>query len=465
MFCRFVDIHAMLAGRIDLLLALIDHAGLGAQSFVCWYFLCHGILHFLIHQPAGAGLRSAIGPRDRHCGTTLRRLCFFGHETVSFTPLPRVVPVTCPIPPDGQGRAHGHKGCLDATARRALFLAAASEDCGASHIKASILVLASAGLLDWDMRGPDALFGHLIAIGEVNLPAARLFEGHVNALRLIRAYADPSLQADVRRDVKDGLLLGVWGADGHRPLEIVGPGLTGGKKFASGLGVVGKAIVTVGQGSDLRLALLDVSDTARHIHASWRKTGMRATVSGDFDATDLPSAALQWVGAPGQYFNEPLFIGGVWRIAAVQAGGALGLLRAAADNLASLGRLTHEAQVARLAPVLTRALAAAEFTRQAAICAEGPQGLLDPDCAASLSAQARLLTEDVGQDVIAAVERSIGLSHFDVDAVTGRIARDLATYMRQAARDAFLQRAGSWALGQNVAFSTLLGGGGSDARM
>lgn len=123
-----------------------------------------------------------------------------------------------------------------------------------------------------------------------------------------------------------------------------------------------------------------------------------------------------------------------------------------------------EAQVARLAPVLTRALAAAEFTRCAAAYAEGPAGLRDPDKAASMSAQARLLTEDVGQDAIAAVERSVGLAHFDDDAVTGRLARDLATYMRQSARDPLLQRAGAWALGRQGAFSQFLHEEVADAR-
>ena len=171
----------------------------------------------------------------------------------------------------------------------------------------------------------------------------------------------------------------------------------------------------------------------------------------------VPIPIASWIGTPGRYLEEPGFIGGVWRIAAVQLGGTLGLLRAAADHLAAVGRLEAEPQVVRLAPVLTRSLAAGAFVRRAALVAEGPEGLAEPERAASLSAQERLLTEEVGQDAIAAVERSVGLAHFDEDATTGRIARDLATYMRQAARDALLQRAGSWALGQAGPFSALLG--------
>ena len=338
----------------------------------------------------------------------------------------------------------------------AMFDAAAAEDRGEADIAGSVAVLFANGLLRWDAVPASALFTSLVAVGEANLPLARLYEGHVNAVRLVRSLGDAAVQAGVQHDVNAGVLLGVWGAEAADPLAVDGDVLTGGKRFASGLGTVGQAIVTVGQGSAVRLALLDVSDTARHQGATWRKSGMRATASGDFDASGLPASALRWIGAPGQYLQEPGFIGGVWRIAAVQAGGTLGLLRAAADHLAGLGRLMAESQVARLAPVLTRALAAAEFTRSAAIFAEGPAGAQDPDRAASLSAQARLLTEDVGQDAIAAVERSVGLPHFDVDAATGRIARDLATYMRQSARDPLLQRAGGWALARQGAFSQLL---------
>lgn len=286
----------------------------------------------------------------------------------------------------------------------------------------------------------------------------------MNALRLIRSLGDVPLQNEVLRDVEAGLLLGVWGAEGAVALEIDGQTLIEGKRFASGLGIVARAVVTVGQGEEVRLALLDVSDAARHRPETWRKTGMRATASGDFDATGLPTSALRWIGAKGQYLHEPGFIGGVWRIAAVQVGGTFGLLRAAADHLGAMSPLSAEPQVARLAPVLARALAAADFVRRAADCAEGPAGLREPERAASLSARARLLTEEIGQDAIAAVERSVGLPHFDDEAPTGRIARDLASYLRQAARDQLLQRSGSWTLGRRGAYSRLLQGDDLDAR-
>ena len=347
---------------------------------------------------------------------------------------------------------------------KALFEAAVREDTGEALIAGSVGSLAAAGRLLWKERPSNEHFADLVAVAEVNLPLARLYEGHINALKLVRNLGDLKLQASVRQDADNGLLFGVWGAEGAEPLAVRGAYLSGGKRFASGLGTVSRAVVTLGEGAAVRLAVIDVSEIARHSAETWRKTGMRATVSGDFNASGMPATALQWLGSPGQYLQEPGFIGGVWRIAAVQVGGVLGLLRATIDHLAALGRMGAEAQVARLAPVLTRALAAAEFTRRAARCAEGPEGRLDPERAASLSAQARLLTEDVGQDAIAAAERAVGLPHFDVDAPSGRIARDLATYMRQAARDALVQRSGTWALGQEGPYSQLLHSEDPDAQ-
>ena len=384
-------------------------------------------------------------------------LAFLFHETRNLDQFPRDISKVR----SSAATAHRYRRPVP---QQTFFDAAAAEDGGYATISGSVGLLRQAGYLRWDQPAAGVLCADLIALGECNLPAARLYEGHVNALRLIRSLGDIPLQNEVLRDVDAGLLLGVWGAEGAVPLAIDGQTLVGGKRFASGLGSVARAIVTVGQGEGVRLALLDVSDAARHLPDTWRKTGMRATVSGDFDAAGLPASALRWIGAKGQYLHEPGFIGGVWRIAAVQVGGTLGLLRAAADHLGAMSRLSAEPQVARLAPVLTRALAAADFVRRAADCAEGPAGLREPERAASLSAQARLLTEEIGQDAIAAVERSVGLPHFDEDAPTGRIARDLATYLRQAAGDQLLQRAGSWALGRPGPYSRLMHGDDLDAR-
>jgi len=317
--------------------------------------------------------------------------------------------------------------------------AAAAEDSGAD-ITPSVERLLKSGLLETET--PRELADSLAAIAEASLPLARLAEGHVNAIGLIRQFGQTP---------QDGLH-GVWGADGPLPCHSATNRILGTKRFASGLGVVKFAVVTVGRDAETQLAVVDVTDPKRHTQSAWDMLGMRATLSGEIQLDGLEA---RWIGGPGDYFREPSFLGGVWRIAALQLGGTLGLLGAAKDALAAVGHLEADAQVARLAPLLGRAMAGFGLVERAAEIAESPAGCADPDRAVALSIQARLFTEDLAQDAIAAVERSVGLRHFERNAETGRIARDLATYCRQATRDVLEQRAARIALGRPGRLSEL----------
>jgi len=323
---------------------------------------------------------------------------------------------------------------LHSTLFGALRSAAAAEDSGDS-LRTSITAILASGCLD-ETR-PFVLARTLVTIAEANLPAARLAEGHVNARYLLDLHKPDAAPS--------GAFLGVWGADGSEPLRADGEVLRGTKRYASGLGIVTHALVTVPHDRTCRLALINVMDSERHRPSTWKMLGMRATASGDIDLAGLVPV---WIGDPGAYHAEPTFLGGVWRIAALQLGGTLGLIGAARDYLSGLDRMSADAQVTRLAGPLGRAYAAFGLVEKAATVAQGPEGLADPDRSVALSIQARLLTEELAQDTIAAVERAVGLPHFSEGSQTGRIARDLATYCRQAARDAMEQRAGRILLGR-----------------
>ena len=219
-------------------------------------------------------------------------------------------------------------------------------------------------------------------------------------------------------------------------MEKGAAGLTGAKKFASGLGTVTHAIVTVNSGPDVRLALIEVTDVNRADVSGWRMPGMRSTASGRFDFSGLAVSSLLWVGSAGDYVREPYFVGGVWRIAALQIGGAVGLIDAATSHLRSLGRMEADAQKSRLGQVMMRALSGGALVERAARMMLSKM----PEKAVALSIAARLQTEDCALDAIRAVEQSVGLAHFEDGSVTSRRARDLSVYLRQAARDAMLIR-------------------------
>jgi alkylation response protein AidB-like acyl-CoA dehydrogenase len=326
--------------------------------------------------------------------------------------------------------------------------AAAASDEREAGMREGLSLLREAGLLRRSMaQSPEQSARILTRVAEANLSLARLFEGHINVLRLFELYGSDSQLERAEELADQGRLFGVWGADASTPVAISADGrLSGSKRYASGLGLVDHALVTAQSAEGQRLLFLDVTDTARHCHETWEMSGMQATASGDFNFDGMTAEARTLVGEPGSYMSEPGFVSGTWRIAAVQLGGTLGLLRKATTALHDRGHLEAEAHLARLAPILIRALAAGSYIVRAAETAEGPAARAEPERAAVLSAASRLLTEEIGQAAIAAVEQSVGLRMFERQSTVGRAARDLATYMRQVARDAFLMRVARYGL-------------------
>ncbi|WP_118135529.1 acyl-CoA dehydrogenase [Oceanicella sp. SM1341] len=306
---------------------------------------------------------------------------------------------------------------------------------------AGIRAMARDGALDSLTRQPPQRVARRLAgLAARDLSLARLAEGHVNALTLIRRLGTPEQLASCTGPTRRGALFGVWGADGPVPVTLRHGRLAGDKRYASGLGVVDVALVSAGAREGQRLVLVDARDPARHRPQDWEMSGMQASRSGGFDCEGLPAGPDALLGAPGDYMREPWFVGGTWRIAALQLGGTLGLLERAARVLHARGQMEAEPHLIRLTPVLIRARAALPAVIAAAEHAEGPAGQADPEGAAVASAACRLLTEELGLAAIPAVEQSLGLEMFRQDSPAGAMARDLAAYMRQVARDAFLRR-------------------------
>ena len=340
----------------------------------------------------------------------------------------------------------GPTSALSDVAQQTLQSRAADEEGGALAIGGSIDILRQAGLMLQDgAEDAPATAKALMQIGAANLSVGRLFEGHVNALRLIRLYGSKAQRSHAERLIASDALFGVWGADGKRPVTLTQSGDLGGEKlFASGLGTVTHALITANSGPEVQLILVDVRDRQRADASQWHMSGMRATASGKYDFSGLSTQKDDLIGAPGDYLREPHFVGGVWRIAALQAGASAGLLAAAAGKLRDMERLDAEAQKARLMQVLMRVWAGMALVERAASAAQSNDFSCDTLVANAIAA--RLYTEEIGLEAINAVEQSLGLGHFTQASETGRMARDLSVYLRQAARDAFLQRAARHAL-------------------
>ena len=337
-----------------------------------------------------------------------------------------------------------HIDALSDATRQALRDAAFVEESGERPIAASIDILRDAGLMFEDgAASPLRTARALMQIGAANLSVGRLWEGHVNALRLVRLYGTKVQIQHAEQVIEQGGLLGVWGADGDKGATFEADILQGEKIFASGLGTVTHALITLNSGPKVQLALVEVTDPKRGDASQWDMLGMRATASGRFDFSGMPAQEKHLIGAPGDYLNEPHFVGGVWRIAALQAGAGAGLIDTAATALRAMDRLEADAQLARLMQVLMRIWAGMALVERAALASVDD---VQPETIVSTAIAARIYTEEVALDAIKAVEQSLGLRHFAATSETGRMARDLSVYLRQAARDAFLQRAARHAL-------------------
>lgn len=286
-------------------------------------------------------------------------------------------------------------------------------------------------------------------IGRASLPLGRLYEGHVNALRLALRDGTAAQRAAAARDARAGLLFAVWNteAPGDPPLALhpAGPGrwrLEGRKVLCSGAGHVPRALVTARPGGDpaqpARMVLLDLPpDGSRADLAPWTAQGMRASATGamEFSGIEIDEAAL--IGPPGAYLRQPDFSAGAWRFAAVQLGGAEALAEALRAQHRRSGRGGDPHQAARFGEVAI-ALETARLWVQAA--AERAEAAV-PDAADTYTNLARNAVEQAAMSLLALVQRSVGLGAFLRPAPMERIARDLATYLRQPAPDRALTAA------------------------
>lgn len=291
----------------------------------------------------------------------------------------------------------------------------------------------------------------LVTLGAADLSIARLFEGHLNALQLIGLHGSIEQQDRVLTVVRGGGMLGVWGADGQRPVRLdeSGPGrgtLSGEKRYASGAGALRMALVPLTEADGtMRLLLLDVDDPRRVDTSTWDMRGMRRSISGTYVFDGLPVTERDLVGAPDDYRREPYFVGGIWRCGAAQLGAIEAIVRLMTEELARGGRDGHPLQMARIGQAVIKARTARLWIEDTAGRIEGgvaSKGTAKIATAVAWSAYGRLATEEAAMAVIDLAERALGLASFASGHPVEALSRDLAVYVRQANPDAVLLQHG-----------------------
>ena len=290
-----------------------------------------------------------------------------------------------------------------------------------------------------------AIFDVLRLLGGANPALGRLFEAHVNALRLVLRFGTSDQVAACAADCGAGHLFGLWVTDGAMPLRRSGGRLSGAKGPCSGAGHLRRALVTVTEDGSTFLAVLHLQGTEPVDAIGTRLLGMRASVNGTIrlDSVTLLDNAI--IGRDGDYLCEPDFTTGAWRTMAVTMGILDALIESLRQQLVRRGHHEAPLQQARFGELLIARGTAALWTRDAAEIAErGTAPVPDQMAAVNL---ARIAVEAAAFDAMRHAQRALGLAAVLQPNPVERHLRDLATYLRQPAADAVLTEAAQHALG------------------
>jgi alkylation response protein AidB-like acyl-CoA dehydrogenase len=286
--------------------------------------------------------------------------------------------------------------------------------------------------------GANPAFEALREVGRVDLSLARLFEGHMNAVKLVMLHGSSSLRSEVAHRVRGGALLGVWGADDpDHPVKAEAQDgkliLHGAKRYASGLGLVEGAIITASNHDGVQIMFVPTREPDRADGSSWRMSAMRATRSGIYDFEGITIPAGWMVGKPGDLLREPWFEGGIWRYCAAHLGAAETLHDEMCNALIARDRHGDANQRRRIAASAMAIETTRLWLERCASLLEAPGAA--PELAA-LSLFAREVTENACREVMRLVEQSLGMAAFVEGTTLDRMRRDLSLFLCQARPDA-----------------------------
>jgi alkylation response protein AidB-like acyl-CoA dehydrogenase len=352
-------------------------------------------------------------------------------------------------------------GLASFTERLAPVLAAAAADAErldtqAAFPEAAIEGLRRAGALRCPLRpdlggfgvgtteaGAACAIALLRSIGRANLSLGRIFEGHLNALRLIDRYGTEAQNRTAAADAVHGHLFAIWATEKPATRVVLDGGrLHGTKSFASAAGFATRPLVTahvVGKGDCL--ALVELAPGQGLAGPPFDLHGMRAASTAPvcLDGMALPTSAI--IGDPGDYMRQPEISLGAWRALAVILGGLHALVEHLARGVAASPSGSDPLQRARLGQALIARETAALWVHRCGMLAEADDA---GEPAANYVKLARVAVEQACNQAMQLAQRSLGLAAFVRPHPVERLCRDLATYLRQPAMDMVLDEAATY---------------------
>ena len=294
-----------------------------------------------------------------------------------------------------------------------------------------------------DAADPTRLMDILVAVGRGSLSLGRLYEGHINAVKLVMHYGNAANVALLLDEARQGGISGVWMAEDGAPLRLEvspdGTVLQGRKILASGSGSIRRPLVAARSDAGSIMVIPRIEESDRACTDQWTVHGMRATATGTVDFSGIAVGKDEIVGKPDDYMTSPLFRGGAWRVIAVQLGGVEAVMQLYTSQLAGSRGADDPLQLARLGEALIAVETARLWVGMACRTAEAVNG--EPEAIDACVDLARNAFEQAALRVIACAQKAIGLRAFTRPNPLERVIRDLATYMRQPGLDASLMSA------------------------
>lgn len=292
----------------------------------------------------------------------------------------------------------------------------------AEHVRALFV----AGELDLPLPGGGATATRLRRLCDLArqspIGVARLAEAHSDAVAIL---------GEARRDPRPDALYGVW-ASQHDTLGVAyddgSNTVSGTMGFASGLGIVDRALVTARTPDGTILIDVDVSDSqldsVSFDTGGWASPALADTATGPIAFTDHHVDRVDVIADPGWYLRRVGFWQGACGPAACWAGGALGLVDAA-DRYVDDDphRRAHHG-----------ALLSHAWTLAAVIDAAGDQIDVAPQSCVTAERAARSLRFTVAtmcRDVLDRFGRAFGPRPYVQDGTIAQRALDLDMYVKQ----------------------------------
>lgn len=277
----------------------------------------------------------------------------------------------------------------------------------------------------------------LYRIARSDLPLARLFEGHVDALQIIARYGNAALVAEAAGIAAAGGAFGVWNAAlAGEPLRVEHGRLRGGKSFASGAGILSHALAGADTDEGNRLMLIDLAASSPAIDRDWwNVVGMERSHTHVVRWTGAAADSFRFVGMPGDYAREPFFSGGALRFVACHAGGIAALFDRVRDHLVATDRAADPHQAGRLAELYVAAQSAASAVQAAAAEWSTPAYV-------EHVAAARITVAACAERALTIAQQAVGVSGLFVAHPLSAALTDLMVYLRQPMPDAQRMRVG-----------------------